>query len=49
MGPQGNWTNSPEQREEMISYDIKNIKANEFEKSVTNERLFKDHDSHWNP
>jgi hypothetical protein len=29
MGTHGNWTNSPEQREEMFSYDIKNIRERE--------------------
>jgi hypothetical protein len=47
MGSEGNWTNSPEQREIMISYNIKNVEANEIEKNITNERLFKDHDSYW--
>jgi hypothetical protein len=47
MGYHGNWTNSPEQREKMISYNIKNIEVNEIEKSIINERLFKNHDSYW--
>jgi hypothetical protein len=47
MGHRGNWINSPEQREIMISYDIKDVEANEIEKSIINERLFKSHDSYW--
>jgi hypothetical protein len=39
MGKHGNWTNSPEQREEMLSYDIRNIREREGQvnKEILNE------------
>jgi hypothetical protein len=42
MGTHGNWTNSPEQREEMFSYDIKNIveREGQVNKEILNEVFF---------
>jgi hypothetical protein len=41
LGHAGNWTNSDKQREEMMSYEIKNIKSMESDLTIKNEFFWK--------